>query len=442
MLQVSFGKERPLWAARPPLERIALLVALLFVGITSSVRAQSEPVELRIWAWTPGTIHGDIFARYIEEFHQEHPDIRIVVERGSNEGALLVAFAGGVAPDLVQGIGPWATALGPRGILLPLDEFIDGPDGVPREAFVDDLWSFSVVDGNTYQLAVDSNERALFVSVDAAEMAGIDPYEPPRDWNDLLDWARKMTVRAGNEVSRWGFDMHQENGGNRWHWVWLNEGELFTPEKQRAWFDHPNTVEALQWAYDMVNTYQVSPAPGAVQGGHRGNFISGVYAMMITSSSFVPELKQQGIRFVTHPGPPGPGKNGYRFSGATSSTLSIVSSTQHPKEAWTFLRWLVYEKGLEFAEERGGIPYLIEGLQSGKYRAQPWEAFATSILTYQPRNNYIYGVSEADWLPAFQAAWDAVIRGEGDARVMLQQAQEAVDARLVEIAQQIGQGSL
>ena len=192
-----------------------------------------------------------------------------------------------------------------------------------------------------------------------------------------------MTVRAGNEVSRWGFDMHQENGGNRWHWVWLNEGELFTPEKQRAWFDHPNTVEALQWAYDMVNTYQVSPAPGAVQGGHRGNFISGVYAMMITSSSFVPELKQQGIRFVTHPGPPGPGKNGYRFSGATSSTLSIVSSTQHPKEAWTFLRWLVYEKGLEFAEERGGIPYLIEGLQSGKYRA-PWEAFATSILTISP----------------------------------------------------------
>src|SRR5690606_11645110 len=91
-------------------------------------------------------------------------------------------------------------------------------------------------------------------------------------------------------------------------------------------------------------------------------------AMMITSSSFVPELEQQGIRFVTHPGPPGPGKNGYRFSGATSSTLSIVSSTQHPKEAWTFLRWLVYEKGLEFAEERGGIPYLIEGLQSGKYR--------------------------------------------------------------------------
>src|SRR5690606_8865599 len=141
-------------------------------------------------------------------------------------------------------------------------------------------------------------------------------------------------------------------------------------------------------------------------------------AVMITSSSFVPELEQQGIRFVTHPGPPGPGKNGYRFSGATSSTLSIVSSTQHPKEAWTFLRWLVYEKGLEFAEERGGIPYLIEGLQSGKYRAQPWEAFATSILTYQPRNNYIYGVSEADWLPAFQAAWDAAIRGEGDARVM------------------------
>lgn len=404
------------------------------VTVLLSCAAGAETVELRIWAWTPGTLHGDIFAKYVEEFHREHPHIRVVVERASNEGALVVAFAGGAAPDLVQGIGPWATALGPQGILLPLDPFIDGPNGIPREAYVDDLWSFSMVDGHTYQLAIDSNERALFVSVDAAEEAGVDPYEPIEDWNQLLERARKMTLWTGQTASRWGFDMYQENGGNRWHWIWLNEGEIFAPDKSRAFLDHPNTIEALEWARDMVNVYRVSPAPGVVRGGHRGNYVGGTYAMMITSSSFIPELEQQAIRFVTYPGPPGPGKRGYRFSGATSSTLSIVSSTRHPEEAWTFLRWIAHEKGLDLANERGGIPYLLEGLRSPKYQSQPWQAFAKSILTYSPRNNYIYGVSERDWLPQFQAAWDAAVRGEQNARLVLQQAQEAIDARLAEIA--------
>jgi len=407
---------------------LSLLIVLALAGIV-----HAEQVELRIWAWLPGSAHGDVFQRYLDEFHATHPNIRVVLERGSNEGALITAFVGGAAPDLIQGVGPWATALGPRGILLPLDQFIDGPNGFPRSDFVDDLWSFSVVGGKTYQLAVDSNERALFVSTDAALSSGIDPNAPIRDWNDLLDWARKMTLRSGDEVTRWGFDMNQENGGSRWHWVWLNDGELFSEDKSRATFDHPNTIEALQWAYDMVHTYRVAPVPGTVSGSTRANFRSGKYAMVVTASSFIPELEQAGIDFVTKAGPPGPGKYGGRFSGATSSMMGIVSSTKHPDEAWTFLRWLYYEKGLAFAEDRGGIPYLLEGLRSGKYQSQPWNAFAESILTFNPRNAYMYGVSESDWLPQFQAAWDATIRGQQAANVVLQQAQDAVNARLAEL---------
>jgi len=412
------------------------LAALAAVFAFAAI-ARAGQVELRIWSWVPGSFNGDIFQRYLDEFHATHPNIRVVVERaGSNEPALLVAYAGGAAPDLVQGTGPWASSLGPSGVLLPLDAYIDGPGGFPREAFVDDLWSFSTVDGTTYQLAVDSNERALFISTDAALSAGIDIAAPVRDWNDLLELARKMTVRSGDQTTRWGFDMHQENGGNRWHWVWLNDGELFSPDKSRAQFDHPNTIDALQWAHDMVHVYQVSPAPGALSGSSRVNFRSGRFAMMITASTFVAELQQAGIGFVTKPGPPGPGKHGGRFSGASSSVIGIVSTTEHPDEAWTFLRWLVYEKGLSFAEDRGGIPYLLDGLRSAKYQAQPWNAFAESIMTYSPRNTYMTGVSQDDWTPHFQAAWDAVIRGQQSPAAALRQAQEVVNARLAELRAQ------
>lgn len=396
--------------------------------------ASAAPVELRTWAWLPGSPVGDSFARYIEDFHSTHSDIRISVEKGSKEQELVVAFAAGVAPDLVQGLGPWATALGPRGMLLPLDAYIDGPNGFRRDEFVDDLWSFSEVRGKTYQLAADGNERALFVATEVADGCGIDTSGPLRDWNDLLGWARKMTLRTSDGVERWGFDMYQENGGNRWHWIWLNEGEILAQDRSRAMLDHPNTIEALEFASDMVNVFGVSPRPGALKGSSQGNFTNGLYGMMISQGIFITKLQQAGKDFVTIPGPPGPGKRGYRFSGATSSTMSIVSSTKHADEAWQFIRFLMYENGVQFADDRGGIPYLKKGLRSARFMKQPWQALAESILTFGSRNNYAAGVSESDWLPQFQAAWNSALGGEAGAEWVLKQAQESINARLAELA--------
>ncbi len=412
--------------------RVQWAIAVAALACSASPAA-AAPVELRVWAWTPGTPNGDLFGKYVAEFEATHPDIRIKVERGSQEQELVLAYAAGTAPDLVQGVGSWATALGPKGILLPLDPFIDGPNGFPRSDFLDDLWSFSRIGGKTYQLAADSNERALYIAADSAASAGLDLSQPPRDWQGLLEWARKLTLRSSEKVERWGFDAHQENGGNRWHWVWLNEGEIFSPDGRRAMLDHPNTVAAIKFAGDLVNTYGVAPRPGTVKGSSQSNFINGVYGMIITNSLFLTSLQQAGKEFITVPGPPGPGKKGYRFSGATASVMAIVSSTKHPKEAWTFLRWLMYEKGVQFANDRAAIPYLKKGLRSERFARQPWNAFAASILTFGPRNAYVPGVSESDWLPKFQAAWDSVLRGEQGAEIVLRQAQDAINARLAEI---------
>lgn len=410
--------------------RLLLSVVLVLFSLSATMAAS---VELSTWAWLPGTVNGNIFASYIEGFHAQYPGIRVKVEKGSKEQELVVAFAAGAAPDLVQGIGPWATALGERGILLPLDAYIDGPNGLKRDDFVDDLWAFSRINGKTYQLAADGNERALFVAADVAANSGIDTRQPLRNWNDLLDWARKMTLRSSDKVQRWGFDMHQENGGNRWHWIWLNEGEILSPDRSQAMLDHPNTIAALRFASDMVNSYGVSPGPGVQSGSSKSNFSNGVYGMMITASTFVPTLEAAGKELITIPGPPGPGKQGYRFSGATSSTMSIVRSSRHAEEAWTFIRYLMYENGVQFANDRGGIPYLKRGLRSDRFSRQPWQAFAESIMTYGPRNAYAAGVSESDWLPQFQAAWDSAIRGEAGAETVLKQAQESINARLAEL---------
>lgn len=405
---------------------------VMTLGLACS-SALAAPVELSVWGWLPGSTNGDIFAKYVAEFNATHPGIVVKVEKGSNEQQVVVAYAAGNAPDLVQGVGSLATSLGSRGLLLPLDKYIDGPQGLTRSDFIDDIWSFSQVGGQTYQLAADANERALFVAVDSAQSAGVDVRQPMRDWNDLLAWAKKMTFRNADGVQRWGYDVNQENGGGRWTWVWMNDGAIFNDDNTKAVFDDPNTVQAVEFAADMVNSYGVSPLPGGLKGGASSNFISGNLAMMTSLSTSMPNLDKQGKQYVTFPGPVGVGKKGGRFSGATASVMAIMRSSKHPAEAWTFLRWLMYEKGVDFANDRGGIPYLKKGLRSERFQKQPWNAFAYSITTYKPHSPYMAGVSESDWTPAFDTAWSQSLKGEQSAKIALRQAAEAVTARLAEL---------
>lgn len=410
----------------------ATTIALGILVTGSAVRA--KPVEIRVWSeWAAGTLNGDIFLKYVNEFNQLHQSIKVVAETGGTQD-LLVAYAGGAAPDMIVGRGPMAFELGgPDGILLPLDPFIDGPKGFSRDAFVRDLWSFTTVQGKVYMLAADSNERALFVNQDAAERAGLDIAQGAKDWNVLLTWAKRLTYRVGDEVKSWGFNANHQFGGDRWHWIWLNDGEIFAANKQQSALTNPNTVEAVQFAADLIHKYGVSPVPGSVTGSNRANFRQGKYNMIIDTCLFVAELERdKPFNYLTFPGPPGVGKTGGRFSGASGSTLAIVRSTQYPNEAWEFVRFLMYERGAQFAEDRAGIPYLAEALKTRKFTMQPWLAFARSIMSYLPKNAYGVPVYENVWNSLFQTAWTSVMKGEASAKTALAQAADAINAAIAQ----------
>lgn len=410
---------------------------VLLVLLLSNCLVCAGRVQIELWGWTPGSLTGDMLARLIDEFNSSQSEVEVVVsQQQSGFDKFLVAYAAGTAPDVMFNVGDMAYEVGgPGGALLPLDQYIDGPNGIPREAFVDDLWSYSVVEGKTYQLAIEGNERGLFVNANLAAQAGLDTTQsrPIEDWEDLLAWAKKLTVRRGEEVSQWGFNANHPLGGDKWHWVWLNDGKLIAEDGSKSQFTHPNTVEAFQFAADLIHMHGVAPPDH--KGGVRDAFINGRYAMVLERSTMVQWLHNRGFEdFITVAGPRGVGKEGGRFSGATASAIAIINSTEHPDEAWQFVRWIVFEKGLEFAGVRGGIPFLLEGLRSEKFRKQPWEAFAHQILTFRPEH-LPRSVPIGSWYPLFNAAWSAVITGEKPASIALSEAAEACDAQLAALTQ-------
>lgn len=241
-----------------------VITVVLFTFTLSMAVASAEPVQVRLAGWTPGTADGNLLAEYVNEFNALHPDIEIVLEAYQGEEPLLVGYAAGTAPDIVIVQGPAPLSYGGEGgIFLALDPYIDGERGFDRDIFVPDMWSFTTVDGQVYGIALDTNERALFVHSHLAQSAGLDVNaETIRDWNDLLEVAKRLTLRRGDETVQWGFWTNFENtGGTMWHWIYLNDGQLFSEDGLTSTVDHPNTIEAIEFLADMIHEHGVAPPP-------------------------------------------------------------------------------------------------------------------------------------------------------------------------------------
>jgi len=412
---------------------IPVVLAFLF-----SLSLPLSAAEITVWTnWGPATPHGQILASIVEEFNREHPDVNVTLDvmSGNFEEKVVLAYTSGVAPDIIiGGVARYALEFGgDDGMFLALDRFIDGPHGFSRDEFVSDMWVNSIVDGKTYQLALDGNERALFINADLALAAGLDVSQPVpvQDWDELLSWARKLTRRNGDETVQWGFNANQQNNGDRLHWMWLNGGAVWTDDYSESVINHPRNVEAMRFAAQMIQEYEVAPAPGAYSGSAVANFQNGRFAMFIGASTNIESTQRAGIQLVTVPGPPGWGENPGRFAGATASTIQIMSTTRYPEAAWQLVRRIAYERAPEITDVRG-IPYMIESLKVDKFQSQPWQAFATSIMTYEGRNQLVKGFDGDAFWGVVESTWLSVMRGEIDAQVALDQAAGPIGAMRAE----------
>lgn len=416
-----------------------IVVTMILLSLALSVAvASAEPVQVRLAGWTPGTPDGNLLAEYVNEFNALHPDIQIVLEAYQGEEPMLVGYAAGTAPDIVIVQGPAPLSYGGEGgIFLALDHYIDGERGFDRGIFVPDMWSFTTVDGKAYGIALDTNERALFVHSHLAQSAGLDIQgDTIRDWDDLLEVAKRLTVRRGDQTVQWGFWTNFENtGGTMWHWIYLNDGQLFSEDGLTSTVDHPNTIEAIEYLADMIHEHGVAPPHG---GQGRNAFLNNELGMLITHAGFIGILDDANIDFVTIPGPPGVGKQGGRFSGATTSVFSIIDTTQVPDQAWEFVRWMATQKALDLANRRTQLPLTLEGLRDPRFQSQPWNAFAVSVMTYSPEYYYHARVSARHWWSGaglLNPTIQAILRREQAAEPALKQVAARVTATMQEIRQ-------
>lgn len=174
------------------------------------------------------------------------------------------AFAGGTAPDLVDTGVDQISIRAHMGHYLALDEYMDSWEN--KGEIVESYLAAGKMedDGKTYGLGYAPTPCVFVWRKDFFEEAGLDPEKPPKDWEEMLEYAKKLVVKNGDTVVRGGFSL--EPADFRLYTLMARQAgsTLYDPQTNMPQLADEAGISALKYFAD-IQPYSIlyNPAPGA-----------------------------------------------------------------------------------------------------------------------------------------------------------------------------------
>lgn len=348
--------------------RVLLVLVCASVALLASgcARDRDDRVTLVVWG-VQLSEETKIEEARVREFERRHPGVRVSMlsmgAGGMNPQKLMTAIVGKSPPDVVHQdrftIGDWAS----RDTFRPLNDLIerdrDKPYGVRPEDYYPATWKEATYRGKVYAIPSNTDDRALYYNRKAFREAGLDPDRPPQTWEELREYAVRLTkYNPDGTFARAGFI---PNFGNSWLYLysWQNGGEFMSPDGRTCTMDNPYTVEALEYMTSVYDALKGAEKLDAYQRGFAAlppemdPFIIGRVAMKIDGDWFLQSLARYApdMDFGVAPAPvpaarlrqEGRFKGEPRFitwAGGFSWAIPRGVPEERVELAWEFIKWM------------------------------------------------------------------------------------------------------
>ncbi len=332
------------------LRMLTLAAFLFFIGRLVLVRdplpakGKTVTVEMSVWGMPfENALYTDV---YIPEFERQNPGIKVRFHHFEDyPNRVLLSHAGDIAPDVIREGYETGMAWTRRGLNLPLDKYIDGPDGIDRRDFIPMLWDGLEHKGETYGVPQDINVLGLFYNKALFDKAGMAYPTADWTWDDLKRAVDKLTIDKDGDgrPEQKGLDMAWGAGMFR-PFLYQAGGRFWDGDK--AVFDSPEGAEALRYYRSLMKAYSLTRSNQGRGGlGPDKFFQTGNVAMYIDGSWMTPSISKGApdLRFGVAPLPRG--KQVLSVSG--SCVWGIDKNSKHPDEAWKLLKFLSSEWALK-----------------------------------------------------------------------------------------------
>lgn len=288
------------------------LAAILALGIASGcTRQEARPpaAPAPAAAGQPAAPAGEVTIEYwqysfetkvklmdklIQEFQARNPGIRVVQTNFPYEQyneKVATAVPAGRGPDVINLYYGWLPLYTRAGYLQPLPEQHFPPAAIEKE-FVP-MVQAARVDGQYWALPTGVRTLALLWNKDLFRAAGLDPERPPATWDELQQYAVKLTRRAPDgKLEQAGLAFQPTGQGHNWFreaLVRQSGGVPLSPDRRKVQWTSPAGLAAWRWYMELATKYKVGE-PG-FQTDDITAFRTGKAAMNIDGSFRVAALK-------------------------------------------------------------------------------------------------------------------------------------------------------
>jgi sn-glycerol 3-phosphate transport system substrate-binding protein len=329
---------------------------------------------------------------YARDFEAEHKEIRIKpVYAGSYDDTIakaITAFKAGKAPPLAMLGAIQVFTLMDLDAIVPIDELAStAEDKAWLSGFFPALMANGDVDGHVWSVPFQRSTAVLYWNKDAFRQAGLDPKRPPGTWSKQTEMARKLVVKSGDTVSRWGVQI-PATGGTYWLYQALAAEagqELANRAGTQTYFEAPGSVEALEyWVQLGKDGVQ---APGVLNWGTTPNdFVAGRTAMMWTTTGNLTFVKNNakfpfGVAML-----PADKKRGSPTGGANFHIFTTATKDERAASL-LFIKWVTSpERAAQWGIDTGYVATRPDAWQTPKMKEYvvkfPQAAVARDQLPY------------------------------------------------------------
>ncbi|GAB3058865.1 ABC transporter substrate-binding protein [Virgibacillus ainsalahensis] len=299
----------------------------------------------------------------IEAFEEEHPNINVEqrempADTGQSHDQYVTAFSSqSTEIDVFNADVIWPAEFAQANYVLELDRFIE-QDGIDMEAYFPGTVAAGKFNGKQWAMPQYTDAGVFYYRTDIVE-------EPPETWDELITQASEL---QGEEGTEFGYLMQaaQYEGliTNAIEYIASYGGQV-VDEDNNVVVDSPETVKAIEKMQEIVgsdfvpenilNFMEIETENAWIEGN--AVFARNWPYMMSSSNDEERSEVVDNVEMAMLPA----GDEG--SAAALGGWMTMINRySEHPEEAWEFVKFISGSEGQKISAVEGGRPPTLEAL--------------------------------------------------------------------------------
>ena len=414
--------------------------------------ASGEAVTISYWLWDANQLPA--YQQCADGFMAANPNITVEITQsgwGDYWDNIQTGMVAGTAPDVFTDHLAKYPEFASKEQLVDIQPFVER-DGVDLSVYIGELADLWARDGKRFGLPKDWDTIAIAYNQEAIDAAGVSADVlnslawNPDDGGSFGEMIAQLTVDAdGNNglspdfdssnVAQYGLIINgagEAYGQTEWSWLTNTTGWTFNDGlyDTKYYYDDPRFISTIQWVADMMEQGFIMPLEQVTSLGGSAAFKGGLGALHANGSWMIGDLSQAPFPMGFARLPEGPEGRKSMFNGLADS---IWVGTEHPEEAW---QWVKYLASQECADIVGDAGVVFPAQQSAvdkalaAYEAKGLDVSAFTEQALEEGGTFLFPVTDnaSEVTAIMSPAMESILLGQTDAESALTKAAADVNA--------------